>query len=176
MKSAFLTIFFILAVFGVAEDKTKKETEAKESPKEQKQIPIKITSDKMKYHENGFIVFFTGNVNVDDGEMKVNCDFMTVKLDKTRNPTLIICEKNVVIRKEGSVSNSDRAEYFVPEEKITLTGNPKVVSTNAKGEKQTFTGSKIDFYRSSNVIEATGSTFELPGSSTPKQKEKKEKK
>ena len=169
MKSVFLVLLlFIITANITAEEKKPKETQKKE-----KQIPIKITSDKMKYHEDGFIVFFTGNVNVDDGEMKVNCDFMTVKLDKTRNPTLIICEKNVVIRKEGSVSNSDRAEYFVPEEKITLTGNPKVVSTNAKGEKQTFTGSKIDFYRSSNVIEATGSTFELPGSSTPKQKEKK---
>lgn len=163
----------------VVEKKTEKEVVEKKAKKEAvekkaKKIPIKISSDKMKYHENGFVVFFTGNVNVDDGEMKLNCDFMTVKLDKDRNPQLIICEKNVVIRKEGSVSKSDRAEYFVPEEKVVLTGSPVIDSVNEKGEKQTITGSKIQFYRSNNMIEVIGTTIEFPGGAIDKKdKDKK---
>ena len=94
MTQVFLT--FLIFIFGtatfLAADKTSqkpadnKKEESAEKEKDEKKIPIRITSDKMKYHENGFIVFFTGNVNVDDGEMKLNCDFMTVNLDKTRNP------------------------------------------------------------------------------------------
>ena len=71
----------------------------------------------MKYDEDKNLVHFTGNVHVDDGAMKVNSDRMTVKLDKNQDPVLIICNDNVVIRKEGSTSYSDRAEYFLPEEK-----------------------------------------------------------
>ncbi|MCH2205577.1 MAG: LPS export ABC transporter periplasmic protein LptC [Lentisphaerales bacterium] len=168
MTQIFLT--FLIFIFGTATPLIADEADKKE----EKKIPIRITSDKMKYHENGFIVFFTGNVNVDDGEMKLNCDFMTVNLDKTRNPVKIICEKNVVIRKQNSTSHSDRAEYYVPEEKVTLTGSPKVVSVNTKGEKQTFTGKKIDFFRSNNEIVTYGGTVEF--GAPPKKTEEKEKK
>ncbi|MCM8537459.1 MAG: hypothetical protein NE334_16075 [Lentisphaeraceae bacterium] len=173
LLTSLLLLTFSTALFGQAPTEKKEETQKEE--KKAKKIPIKITSDSMKYHEDGFMVFFTGNVNVDDGQMKLNCDFMTVKLDKTRNPTLIICEKNVVIRKEGSVSNSDRAEYFVPEEKIVLTGNPKIVSVNEKGEKQTMTGNKINFYRNNNMVEVSRSTIEFPGSGIEQNKEKDKK-
>lgn len=140
-----------------------------EAPK--KKIPVKITADHMKYDDTGFIVYFTGNVHVDDGQMKVDSDLLTVKLDKNRDPNLIICEKNVVIRKEGTISYSDRAEYFLPEEKVILTGKPKVIRTNQKGEKQTMTGSKITFFRNSNVIESQGVGMEFPsGGMTDKDK------
>ena len=36
MRSAFIALFFILSVFGVAEDKTIKDTEAQESLKKEK--------------------------------------------------------------------------------------------------------------------------------------------
>jgi lipopolysaccharide transport protein LptA len=172
-----LSLLLISSQLNAEEKATEKKVEEKATEKKsEKKIPIKITSDKMKYHENGLIIFFTDNVNVDDGQMKLNCDFMTVKLDKEQSPKLIICEKNVVIRKEGSVSYSDRAEYFLPEEKILLTGKPKVISTNDKGEKQTMTGNEIIFYRNSNVIESRNTTIELPGATTENIKEKEQKK
>ena len=122
----------------------------------------------MKYDEKKNIVYFTGNVHVDDGGMKVNSDKMTVKLDKNQDPVLIICNDNVVIRKDGSVSHSDRAEYFLPEEKIILTGNPKVIKTNAKGDKQTMTGRVITFFKNSNIIETQGVGLIFPGNSNEK--------
>ena len=128
----------------------------------------------MRYNEDKSLVYFTGNVHVDDGAMKVDSDFMTVKLDKNRDPQLIICEKNVIIRKEGSISYSDRAEYFLPIEKIVLTGKPKVIRTNDKGDKQTMTGKVITFYKNTNVIESQGVGLEFPSGSTDKKEDPKD--
>ena len=143
-------------------DKDPKTADGNKAEEPKKKIPVKITADHMKYDDTGFMVYFTGNVHVDDGQMKVDSELLTVKLDKNRDPNLIICEKNVIIRKEGTISYSDRAEYFLPEEKVILTGKPKVIRTNQKGEKQTMTGSKIIFYRNSNVIESQGVGMEFP--------------
>ncbi|MCM8525252.1 MAG: hypothetical protein NE327_01970 [Lentisphaeraceae bacterium] len=149
------------------------EAEKKETAEEpKKKIPVKITADHMKYDDTGFIVYFTGNVHVDDGQMKVDSELLTVKLDKNRDPNLIICEKNVVIRKEGTTSYSDRAEYFLPEEKVVLTGKPKVIRVNQKGQKQNMTGSKIIFYRNSNVIESQGVGMEFPSGGLSDDKKK----
>ena len=67
---------------------------------------------------------------------------------------LVIAEKDVVIVKDGSIATGDRAEYFIPEKKIVLTGNPKIISINKKtGEKSTSIGSKIIFYRDKKIME-----------------------
>ena len=148
---------FILTLSTSAQDKNDPAAIIKKKPAEadkkdaaeepKKKIPVKITADHMKYDDTGYIVYFTGNVHVDDGQMKVDSDLLTVKLDENRDPNLIICEKNVIIRKEGTTTFSDRAEYFLPEEKVVLTGKPKVIRVNQKGQKQNMTGTKIIFYR-----------------------------
>ena len=179
-----LTSLFLISFTSFAQDKKdpaaiikktpaedKKDSEAKaDEPK--KKIPVKVTADHMKYDDTGFIVYFTGNVHVDDGQMKVDSEIMTIKLDKNKDPHLIICEKNVVIRKEGTTSFSDRAEYFVPEERVVLTGKPKVIRVNQKGEKQNMTGTKITFYRNTNVIESQGVGMEFPGGGLSKDEKK----
>jgi lipopolysaccharide transport protein LptA len=168
----FITIVLCSLILSLNTQAQKKETPKKETPKKEgdakiapkKKVPVKITADHMRYNEDNSLVYFTGNVHVDDGAMKVDSDFMTVKLDKNRDPILIICEKNVIIRKEGSISNSDRAEYFLPIEKIVLTGKPKVVRTNNNGDKETMTGKVITFFKNTNVIESQGVGLEFPSS------------
>lgn len=139
----------------------KENQEPRESQQPKKKIPVRVTADNMRYDDNGLTAYLTGNVHADDGSIKIDADFMTIKLDKERNPQYILCEKNVVIRKENTVSNSDRAEYFVPAEKVVLTGNPKIIRTNAAGEEETSKASKIIFYRDSNNIEFQGATIEF---------------
>ena len=174
---------FMLIFCAAAQSKDKKpddgkkpaaEKDSKDPKVKKKDIPVNITADHMKYDEVKNLVYFTGNVHVDDGAMKVNSDKMTVKLDKNQDPVLIICNDNVVIRKEGSTSYSDRAEYFLPEEKIVLTGKPKVIRTNNKGEKQTMTGRVITFFKNTNIIETQGVGMVFPGSSKKKEEKKPE--
>ena len=167
-RIALVLIFFISCALRT-------QAAEEESKKEKKQIPVSIVADSSKYHGDGFIIYFKGNVHVDDGQMKLTCDDMTVKLDKDRNPQLIICENNVVIRKETTISHSDRAEYFLEEEKIILTGNPKITRTDTKGEKQTMSGKKIVFYRNNNLIESHGVGMEFPGGAAKKTEEKEDK-
>jgi len=172
-----LSLFFLFGLSLGAQQKDVKKDDKKELPKKdtkkKKQIPVNINADHMKYDEKGSIIHFTGNVTVDDGSMKMTCDFMTVKLDKDRQAKLIICEKNVVIRKEKATSHSDRAEYFIPDEKVILTGNPRVNQINESGEKQKMTGNKIILYRNTNIIESYGVGMTLPAGSTSKKDDKK---
>ena len=180
-----ISIGFILTLSTYAQEKSDPAAIIKKKPAEgdkketateaKKKIPVKITADHMKYDDTGYIVYFTGNVHVDDGQMKVDSDLLTVKLDKNRDPNLIICEENVIIRKEGTTSFSDRAEYFLPEEKVVLTGKPKVIRVNAKGQKQNMTGTKIIFYRNSNVIESQGVGMEFPSGGLANDKKNEEK-
>ncbi len=170
----FSTLLISSLIFAQA---TSQEIKPAAKPATQKEkSPLKIQADHMKYDETGSIIYFTGNIKVDDGQMKVNSDLMTVKLDKENNPSLIVCEKNVVIRKENSTSYSDRAEYFVADEKVVLTGNPRVERVNSKGEKEEMSGKEIIFYKNTNVIESTGVGIEFNGNNSDKNKPKTENK
>lgn len=168
-----LSLLFLCGINLQAEDQ-KPETEEK---KEEKKLPIQIDSEHSKIDDNKGKIYFSGNVVVDDGVVKLNCDFMTVTLDDKRKAKIIVCEKNVVIRKENMISHSDMATYILAEEKITLTGTPKVTQTNEKGEKSDMAGKRIVIYRNTNVIETYASTFNIaPGSKGLDDKKDKEKK
>ncbi|NQZ60029.1 MAG: LPS export ABC transporter periplasmic protein LptC [Lentisphaeraceae bacterium] len=164
-----LSLIFLTAINLQAEQKKKAE----------KKVPVQITADKMKYDDTKAFIYFTGNVVIDDGAMKLTCDIMTVTLDENKEAKIIDCEKNVVIRKERTTSTSDRAKYLIAEQKITLTGNPIVTQINENGEKQKMTGRKITLYRNTNVIESEGIGMSLPASSSQdlskKDSKKKEK-
>lgn len=170
----FTRLLISLFIFSAATAQENKPTE-KTAPQKEKS-PLKIKADHMKYDETGSIIYFTGNIKVDDGQMKVNSDLMTVKLDKENNPSLIVCEKNVVIRKDTLTAYSDRAEYFVAEEKVVLTGNPRIEKINSKGEKEEMSGKEIIFYKNTNVIESTGVGIEFNGNNSDKNKPKPENK
>jgi lipopolysaccharide transport protein LptA len=147
------------------EKKNKSKTSVK---KVEPKLPVKITADHMRYNENKSVVYFTGNVLADDTSMKVNSDIMTVKLDDKSSPTLIICEKNAIVRKENSISYSERAEYFLPKEKIVLSGKPKVVRTNAQGQKEIMLGKIITFYKNTSIITVEDPIIEFPSSEKKK--------
>ena len=168
--SYFIFSCFILMNSSYSQTSEKKTEPKAPAKKVEPKLPVKITADHMRYNENKSIVYFTGNVLADDTSMKVNSDIMTVKLDEKSSPKLIICEKNAIVRKENSISYSERAEYFLPKEKIVLSGKPKVVRTNAQGQKEIMLGKVITFYKNTSIITVKNPIIEFPNSEKKKKK------
>lgn len=90
--------------------------------------PTIITCDgpmEVDYSKN-YAVFNT-NVKVNDNRGQLFCDKATAYYDsKTRQVSKIVAKGNVKIIRAGSWTFSDEATYLAPEQKIILTGSPKV--------------------------------------------------
>lgn len=70
---------------------------------------------------------FNTNVKVTDDRGQLFCDTATAYYDaKTKQVSKITAKGNVKIIRAGSWTYSDEAVYLAPEQKIILTGSPKV--------------------------------------------------
>ena len=106
--------------------------------------PTQIESDRAEFDLNTRRAIYLGHVKVDDPEMKLQCEQMTVDFPATGGqPTNIVAEVNVNIDftdSQGQTAHAtgDRAVYHyavsgaVTNATVTLTGNPPWV-TNAQG-------------------------------------------
>lgn len=140
---------FLLVLFLLSANSTL--IEKKEDKLEKR---IKISSKMAIHNTETQKSILKENVKVVDGELTINCELMTIENNDKKEMHLVVAEKNVVIVKNGSIATGDRAEYFIPEKKVVLTGNAKIVSINEKtGEKSVSEGSKIVFYRDKNLVE-----------------------
>lgn len=115
---------------------------SKRGKKRDKNIPTIIKSDSMDFDIAKNVAVFSGNVQVDDSEMKIFCHKMIINFEgKAKNAEEnksvkdIICLKNVVIiRKLDAEEGKDgeqkalagKAVYEVQSGKITLTENPEL--------------------------------------------------
>jgi len=91
-------------------------------------VPTTIVCDgpmEIDYGKN-YAVFNT-NVKVSDERGQLFCDIATAYYDaKTRQVSKIIARGNVKIIRGGSWTYSEEATYLAPEQKVILTGSPKV--------------------------------------------------
>lgn len=92
-------------------------------------VPTTITCDgpmEIDYGKN-YAVFNT-NVKVNDDRGQLFCDKATAYYDvKTKQVSKIVAQGNVKIVRAGSWTYSDEATYLAPEQKVILTGSPKVM-------------------------------------------------
>jgi lipopolysaccharide transport protein LptA len=121
--------------------------------------PPRVTIDSVSgfFDGNGHKAIYSGNVRVDDPQMKLRCELLTVDLPQSgEHVSHIVAETNVVIDatdEKGATNHAtcDKAVYdynvngAVTNETITLTGNPLV--KNAHG---TQAGDVITWDRANN--------------------------
>lgn len=129
--------------------------------------PTQIESDRAEFDLNTRRAVYLGHVKVDDPEMKLRCEQMTVDFPATGGqPTNIVAEVNVVIDftdSQGQTAHAtgDRAVYHyavtggITNATVTLTGNPPWV-TNTQGA---LTGKVIICDIATRHISATGQTM-----------------
>ena len=91
--------------------------------------PTTITCDgPMEIDYGKSYAVFNKNVKVDDDRGQLFCDTATAYYDtKTKQVSKIVARGNVKIKREGSWTYSDEATYLAPEQKVVLTGSPKVM-------------------------------------------------
>lgn len=88
--------------------------------------PIQIEADNMKYYGEQQMSYFTGNVVVIRGGMRMTSDEMEVFFTETKEVKEIFSKGNVKIEQEGLLALSGQARIFQTEQKVVLTENARV--------------------------------------------------
>ena len=124
--------------------------------------PTRIESASVDFDMTGRRAVYRGDVRVDDPQMKLTCEQLTVNLPQDAgHPDRVVAETNVVMdfkdaKGQTMHATSDKAVYFyavqngATNETITLTGNAKV--ENSQGW---LTGEPIVWNRANNSLSAT---------------------
>ncbi len=115
----------------------KAEVESKRKTKEDR-IPINISSNNVKYLQNGEQVVFDGNVVATKGDFSISSDTLIAYLEKSKKRILKIeATGHVTIMYLTKYATCKKAEYIIPEGKVILSGNPIIKDVNnlIKGEK-----------------------------------------
>ncbi len=126
---------------------------------------LKIFADHFLFLYESNLVTYTGNVRVDDVQMELTCDLLSIELSSdTTNKGIrqITADNHVVVRnkKDNSRASGEHAIYIVNtnQETIALTGNPKWEDGQRVGTADLFF-----FDRRSNVFRAEqNAKFKMP--------------
>lgn len=126
--------------------------------------PTVITSRSMNADNKAKTIVFTENVVVVKGETTIYADVMTVFYDANDDIDRIECKGSVKIIKGPKTAVSKEAVYYDKEDKVILTGEPKVWEGN-----NLVTGTKMTMFLSEDRSIVEGSRVTL----YPKNKEQK---
>jgi lipopolysaccharide export system protein LptA len=122
----------------------------------EKREPIVVTSDRMEADELGNTVTFIGGVTLKKENMTLTSDHVVVYYDTVdRGVREIEAQGNVVVRQEGRTALANKAVYHSKEEKIVLTGGPRIIENENQlgGERITmFMRSERSVVESGNVL------------------------
>ena len=113
---------------------------------------VHIVSDRLEAYEQQRQVIFIGNVIAKQGELTILGDRMTIFYLESENPESndeglgtkiekIMVEGGVRITQKNVVATGERAVYFDEENKVVLTGEPKV-----QQDKNFIQGDKITLF------------------------------
>lgn len=101
--------------------------------------PIDITSDSMVVERGQGLVTFKGNVVARKDDLLIKAEELRVFYGKERDIERIVALGKVRIEKGDTTAWSEKAEFFNKEDKLVLTGDPKVVEgkNSVEGERIT---------------------------------------
>jgi len=98
------------------------------SPDKGSREPMVVTSDRMEADQLGSTVTFISDVTLKKETMTLTSDRLVVHYDPpSKSVREIEAVGNVVVRKEGRVALANKAVYYSREEKIVLTGEPRII-------------------------------------------------
>lgn len=110
-----------------------------------------VTSEKLTYDSLKQYALFEENVVVEDPQMNLKADKLTLFFDETGAAKSIRAEGNVTVAQDDIRSTSQQALYDIPSGRVILSGEPVV----HKGE-DTLTGRNITFWRNENKMIVDG--------------------
>jgi len=105
---------------------------------------LDVTSERMTFESKTRIFLFEEKVKVVRCAMTIHCDRLQVlNAANEKNVERIIATGNVQFRQGNRSASADRADYFEAEQKVILTGNPRVWDTQERDE---LTGEEITLW------------------------------
>ena len=165
MKCLKLKHFLLLIVpllFLASPFPPRAESEEKKS-KDTNGAPIVIKADSLEMDDKQKIVIFKGNVDAKEQDFVINCDKMVLHYKDQQNnkasdqgqfniDKIVATGKVKIIRPGGGLATAEKALYYRGDEKVVLTGKPKV-----KQGDDFVQGSKITLYLKENRSVVEGS-------------------
>jgi lipopolysaccharide export system protein LptA len=99
--------------------------------------PVEISADRMEADDVAKALVFIGHAVARQGDVTINGDRLTIHYAaKGGDVERIVAEGNVRIVQQERVATGDRAEYFRAEERMVMTGSPKVSEGSSSVEGQ----------------------------------------
>ena len=158
-----LFVFIILAFLSFVGPLSSSAESEKKTPEAKNDSQIVIKADSLEIDDQNQIVTFTGNVDAREKEFVINCQKLVVyykDLSAKRvsapgefNIDRIIATGEVKItRPNGGLATAEEAQYYRNDEKLILTGKPKV-----KQGDDYVQGSKITLFLKENRSVVEGS-------------------
>jgi len=144
---------------------------------EEKDPPVYVEADQMSSTEDANSVLFKGNVDAQQGDLRILSDEMTVYYtdaatedsdsDTAQKIDKLICVGNVELSTEEWLGTSDKMIYYSDNRKIYLIGNAK-----AWQDENMVSGEKIVYYIDEGRSEVAGGTTTVIGDSGEEEEKK----
>ena len=102
--------------------------------------PIHVTSDRLEADDEAQIVIFSGNAVATQDDVTIYADRLTIKYTgEKREIVEIIADGQVRIVQQEKVATGEKAVYYNQEERVVMTGSPKVTEGDNFVEGQEIT-------------------------------------
>jgi lipopolysaccharide export system protein LptA len=88
--------------------------------------PVKITSKSMEADNKRNMVTFKGNVIVKQEDIVISSDLMKVSYEPKGGINKVEASGNVKMSQENRIATGKKLIFFNPEQKIVMTGKPKI--------------------------------------------------
>lgn len=144
---------------------------------EDKEPPVYVEADQMESTEESNSVLFTGNVDAQQGDLRILSDEMTVyyheaatkdsEADTRQKIEKLVCVGNVELSTEEWLGTSDEMIYYSDNRKIYLIGNAK-----AWQDENMVSGDKIVYYIDEGRSEVVGGATTVIGEGDDKEEKK----
>jgi len=141
---------------------------------EDKEPPVYVEADQMSSTEEANSVLFVGNVDAQQGDLRILSDEMTVfyteaatadsSADTAQKIDKLVCVGNVELSTEEWLGTSDKMIYYSENRKIYLIGNAR-----AWQDENMVSGNKIVYYIDEGRSEVVGGTSTVIGESGEKE-------
>ncbi|MEZ0324087.1 MAG: lipopolysaccharide transport periplasmic protein LptA [Hydrogenothermaceae bacterium] len=133
-----------------------------------KKAPTVITADKVEYFNKERLIIYTGNVEVNKGNIYLRADSMKIYLDNKNDISRILAVGNVYFKQENKWGKGNEGEYIKDQDLIILRGKAEVHQ-----DKNSVEGEVIYYYITEEKAISTGQKERVRTIFFPKDKEGK---
>lgn len=144
---------------------------------EEKEPPVYVEADQMSSTEEANSVLFKGNVDAQQGDLRILCDEMTVyyhsdatkdsKASARQKIEKLVCAGNVELSNEEWLGTADKMIYYSDNRQIYLIGGAKAWQND-----NMVSGERIVYYMDEGRSEVEGGTTTVIGEGAEKKEQK----